>query len=142
MKLKIKKIKEQAVLPKYAYEHDSCFDLTAVDMNIVQEEDYGYIEYGTGLVIQIPEGYTGLIFPRSSVSKTGLILSNSVGVIDCGYLGEIKFRFKYIAGTKYYSVGDRIGQMMILPIPKIEFEEVQEFEATERGDGGFGSSGN
>lgn len=142
MKVRIKKLKEEAVLPTYSYDQDACFDLTAISINTVQTDFYGYIEYGTGLTIQIPEGHVGLIFPRSSISKQGLILSNSVGVIDPGYLGEIMFRFKYIQGASYYKVGDRVGQMMIIPRPKIEFELVDELEATDRGEGGFGSTGN
>lgn len=142
MKVRIKKLKEEAVIPSYSYNQDACFDLTAISMNTVQKLDHGYLEYGTGLVIEIPDDHVGLIFPRSSISKQGLILSNSVGVIDPGYLGEIKFRFKYISGTSYYQVGDRIGQMMIIPRPKVEFELIEDMNESERGDGGFGSTGN
>ena len=101
--------------------------------------------YGTGLAIQIPEGHVGLVFPRSSISKKDLILSNSVGVIDCGYTGEIMFKFKRtLVGdslANIYEIGDRIGQIIIIPIPRIEFEEVSELEQTERGQGGYGSTG-
>ena len=82
-----------------------------------------------------------MIFPRSSISNTGLILSNSVGVVDSGYRGEIKFRFKWIKDTTDYNVGDRVGQLIILPYPSIETEEAEELSSTERGEGGFGSSG-
>ncbi len=142
MKVRIKKLKEEAVIPSYSYNQDACFDLTAISIDTVQTQDYAYIEYGTGLVIEIPDDHVGLIFPRSSISKQGLILSNSVGVIDPGYLGEIKFRFKYIAGTSYYNVGDRVGQMMIIPRPKIEFDVIEDLGDSQRGDGGFGSTGN
>lgn len=142
MKVRIKKLSPEAVIPTYSYNQDACFDLTAISINTIQTHDYGYLEYGTGLVIEVPDDHVGLIFPRSSISKQGLILSNSVGVIDPGYLGEIKFRFKYIAGSSYYEVGERIGQMMIIPRPKVEFELVDDMNESERGDGGFGSTGN
>jgi dUTP pyrophosphatase len=100
------------------------------------------MEYGTGLAVEIPEGHVGLLFPRSSISNSGLILTNSVGVIDSGYRGEIKFRFKHIPDTAYYKPGDRIGQLIVMPYPEIDFQEVEELSSTERGEGGFGSSGN
>jgi len=142
MKLRIKKIHENAIIPKYAHDTDACFDLTACTINIVNEKEYGYIEYGTGLQMEIPYGFCGLIFPRSSISNTGLILSNAVGVVDSSYRGEIKARFKWIPETKAYSVGDRCCQMMIIPVDKVEFEEFEgDWEETERNEGGFGSSG-
>ena len=139
MKVKIKKLIEKAVIPIYAKLGDAGMDLTAITKD--DFSNYSYIEYGTGLSIEIPEGYVGLLFPRSSNSKTSLILSNSVGVIDSGYRGEIKLRFKEIDTNDIeYSVGDRIGQIIILPYPKIEFEEVSELSNTDRGIGGFGST--
>jgi dUTP pyrophosphatase len=140
MKVKIKKLSPNAVIPSYAKPGDAGMDLTAIEMNIVEENGYGYIEYKTGLAFEIPEGYVGLIFPRSSISKTGMILSNSVGVIDAGYRGEVSFRFKWIAGTTHYKTGEKVGQLIILPYPQIEFEE-GELSSTDRGEGGFGSTG-
>ena len=142
MKVKIKKLVPEAVIPSYANLGDAGLDLVATWIKVEDHNKYGYFEYGTGICIEIPEGYVGLIFPRSSISKTGMLLTNSVGVIDSGYRGEIKFRFKYISGTNSYNVGDKVGQMIIMPYPKIEFEEVEELTETERGDGGFGSTGN
>ena len=142
MQVKITKVKEGAVVPSYAKQGDAGLDLTAISEVIDQTGDYGYIEYGTGLAIEIPEGYVGLLFPRSSISKTGMILANSVGVVDSGYRGEIKFRFKYISGTAKYNVGERVGQLVILPYPQIELVEVDDLESTERGEGSFGSTGN
>ena len=153
MKVKIKKLHETAVIPKYSNPGDAGMDMTAVSAQI--SEDGLYIEYGTGIAVEIPEGYVGLLFPRSSLSKTSLILSNHVGVVDSGYRGEIKFRFKdtkmtsrlqygidqYYCSDTVYKVGDRIGQLMILPYPKIEFEEIDELTSTERGTGGYGSTG-
>lgn len=141
MKVQIKKLDEKAVIPQYSKIGDAGLDLTAVSINIVETSEYGYIEYGTGLAIKVPDGHVGLIFPRSSISNYGLILSNSVGVIDSGYLGEIKFRFKYIKGAIAYSVGDRVGQLIIIPYPTIEFEQIEELPITDRGDSGFGSTG-
>ena len=140
MKVRFKKLNEKAVVPSYAKPGDAGLDLTATSKELTNNPQYGYLEYGTGLAVEIPEGHVGLLFPRSSISNTGLILSNSVGVIDSGYRGEIKFRFKHIPGTADYNVGDRVGQLVILPYPSIETEEATELSSTERGDGGFGSS--
>ena len=96
--------------------------------------------------MEIPEGYVGLIFPRSSIFKTDLRLSNCVGVVDSGYRGEIKFVFDLAAGpiidlATCYKPGDRIGQLVIMPYPYIEPEEVIELTNSERGVLGFGSTG-
>jgi dUTP pyrophosphatase len=140
MIVKIKKLDSKAVTPTYSKVGDAAMDLTAISLSKVDKDEFGYLEYGTGLAIEIPKGYVGLLFPRSSISNSGLILTNSVGVIDSGYRGEIKFRFKHIPDTSFYKVGDRIGQLIIMPYPQIEFEEVQELSSTERGEGGFGST--
>lgn len=145
MILRIKKINENAVIPKYAHgpENDACFDLVATSMEMVDGGDHGYIAYGTGLQMAIPEGFVGLLFPRSSISTTGMILANAVGVIDPAYRGEVSVRFKWIPRTKAYKVGDKVCQMLIVPRPAIEFEEFNgEWEVTERNEKGFGSTGN
>lgn len=141
MNIKIKKLHENAVIPSYSKEGDCGLDLTAISVTTVDKVDYGYIEYDTGLAIEIPEGYVGLVYPRSSISNTGLILANAVGVVDQNYRGSIKCRFKAIPNTQIYSVGDRIAQLIIQPIPKIEFKVVDELTDTNRNDLGFGSSG-
>jgi dUTP pyrophosphatase len=82
-----------------------------------------------------------LIFPRSSIYKTSLILSNCVGIIDSGYRGSIMLKFQYIEEGLVYEIGDRVGQIIIIPYPQIEFKEVDELSATERGLGGYGSTG-
>ena len=102
--------------------------------------------YGTGLAMEIPEGYVGLVFPRSSIRNTDLSLSNAVGVIDSGYRGEIQATFNrkgvsQIDGHPIYMVGDRIAQIIIVPYPHIIFDEVDELSNSERGTGGFGSTG-
>lgn len=139
MKVKIKKLVPEGVIPKYSKPGDAGMDLTAIS----KSQEYDIITYGTGLSIEIPKGYVGLLFPRSSIYRTDLILTNSVGVIDSGYRGEIMFKFK-VSLDMYnsYNIGDRIGQIIILPYPQIEFEEVEELSTTERGQGGWGSTGN
>jgi dUTP pyrophosphatase len=124
-------------------------DLTAVSKEY--SADGLYVEYGTGLSVEIPYGYVGLIFARSSISKTTMVLANHVGVIDSGYRGEIKFRFKdfssnmvgpEVSNGTVYNIGDRVGQLMILPYPQIEFVEVASLTDSDRAAGGFGSTGN
>ena len=137
MKLRIKKLNPNAVIPTYAKDGDAGMDVVAT--RIINER-LDSITYGTDIALEIPEGFVGLIFPRSSIRKTDLILSNSVGVIDSGYRGEIQATFKR-SGVYAYAVGDRICQIMIIPHPPIEFEEVNELSDTERGEGGFGSTG-
>lgn len=144
MKIKIKKVSEKAVIPQYAKDGDAGMDLTAISKQIKHSLNGDHIiEYGTGLAIEIPCGYVGLIFPRSSIYKKDLRLSNAVGVIDSGYRGEIKFKFKSSGvNGDFYEVGDRVGQIVVMPYPKIEFDLVDELNESERGNGGFGSSGN
>jgi dUTP pyrophosphatase len=139
MKVKIKKLVPEAILPSYSKPGDAGLDLTATSEK--WDDDKSIVTYGTGLAVEIPEGYVGLVFPRSSVSKTSLNLTNSVGVIDSGYRGEIMFKFRYLEEGMIYDVGDRVGQLIILPYPQIEFEEVTELSNTERSTGGFGSTG-
>lgn len=141
MRVGVKKLHPNAVIPKYAKPGDAGLDLTAVE--IINDEGF-QVTYKTGLAFEIPLGYVGLIFPRSSVRNYQLDLSNCVGVIDSGYRGEIQFTFNKLAGipSKKYEVGDRIGQMIIMPYPEVLLVEMENLSTTERGDGGFGSSGN
>ena len=149
LNVKFKKLHPDAVIPSYAQPGDAGLDLTAISENFkpsgeYERKGYHYIEYGTGLSVEIPEGYVGFLFPRSSISKTSLILANSIGVVDSGYRGEIMLRFKCtdLRTGKVYEVGDRIGQLIIMPYPKINIIEAEELSETERNTGGFGSSGN
>lgn len=138
MKVKVKKLVENAVIPTYAKEGDAGLDLTATGIEINNDK----VTYGCGLAIEIPKGYVGLLFPRSSNSKKDLLLTNSVGVIDSGYRGEITAVFKKIEYlAEAYKVGERFAQLVILPYPEIELEESEELSATERGTGGYGSTG-
>ena len=141
MQVRIKKLHTAAVIPAYSKSGDAAMDLTAIS---IEKDDDGNAVYGTGLAIEIPDGYVGLLFPRSSNSKTHLYLTNHVGVIDSGYRGEIKFKFRPINGfvdARVYAKYDRVGQLIILPYPQIELVESDELSETERGDGGFGSTG-
>lgn len=169
MKVRIKKLTENSVIPTYSLCGDSGMDITATSRHF---DEYGNVVFGTGLAFEIPKGYVGLLFARSSNAKKDLLLSNSVGVLDSNYRGEVTFKFKpsvvfyddrgvpgeigevaqsfddIVAPTlnnnlelQNYEIGDRIGQIIIIPIPQIEFEEVGELTQTNRQDGSYGSTG-
>lgn len=158
MKVKFGKLHQDAVLPSYAKKGDAGMDLVATSKKVkfgelpeitgenANDEKVArvkYVQYGTGIAVEIPEGFVGLLFPRSSVTKQDLMLKNSIGVIDSGYRGEIMLRFKSLKPElDRYEVGDRIGQLLIMPIPTIEPQWSLELSETERGEGGFGSTGN
>lgn len=138
MQVKVKKLHEDAVVPKYAKSGDAGLDLTAVSMEITPL----YIEYDTGLVFEIPEGYVGLLFPRSSITNKNMTLKNSVGVLDSGYRNSVKFRFSAKdTRNNLYKVGERVGQIIILPYPQIELVEAEELSISERHTNGWGSTG-
>lgn len=136
LNVKIKKLDSRAVIPHYSKKDDAAMDVYCID----KEETEKYLEYKTGLSFEIPKGYFMLVFPRSSISDKDLLQCNSVGVVDSGYRGELKVRYKKF-GEHIYEIGERIAQIMILPYPQINFQEVEELENSERGDGGFGSTG-
>ena len=153
MQVRIKKLNELAVIPTYAKDGDAGMDVIATS---IISDTPTQITYGLGIALEIPKGFVGLVFPRSSIRKTGLQLSNSVGVIDSGYRGELQATFNKVFGgdrfydetkntedtsNNFYKVGDRIAQIIIIPYPQIEFEEVEELSDSERGEGGFGSTG-
>ena len=200
MKIKFVKLNEKAVVPTKAHATDAGFDLTATSRHF---DECGAVVYGTGIAMEIPAGYVGLVFPRSSLSKLDIAMANAVGVIDAGYRGEITCKFKpallycdntnvrngvgahatdYIGtvqtdpekqsvtfygadgmfgdnafaprmyrdanGGRYqilnpriYNVGERCAQLIIMPLPEIEFEQAEELEYGERGANGYGSSG-
>lgn len=138
MKVKFKKLNENAKAPYQGTKGSAGFDLYATSK---EQIDMYHTKYGTGLAIEIPAGYVGLIFPRSSCYKQGMLLSNCVGVIDSDYRGEITAVFLGTHKEICYNVGDRIMQLVIMPYPAIEFEEVEELSDTARGQGGYGSTG-
>lgn len=151
MQVKVKKLVENAVVPKYAKNGDAGLDLVATSV----KREGGKVIYGTGLAFEIPLGHVGLVFPRSSIHKSDLRLTNCVGVIDSGYRGEVMAVFDDKAFSpvrtdngnqiailgNMFNVGDRIAQMIVMPYPEVELLEVNDLSSTERGEGGFGSSG-
>lgn len=173
MKVKIKRLSEKAVIPQYAKYGDAGLDLVATSKSY---DENGNVVFGTSLAFEIPKGCVGLLFPRSSNAKKDLLLSNSVGVLDSGYRGEVMFKFKKQMNNERsalntivavqlmaeikddfkrlgllneddieefleYQIGDRIGQLIIMPYPQIEFEEVDKLSDSDRGNGGYGSTG-
>lgn len=166
MKVKIKRLHPLAEIPEYSTDYSAGMDLKVVN---IEYDDDGNCVLHTGLAFEIPEGYAGFIFPRSSNAKKDLILTNSVGIIDADYRGEVTLKYKSyfrvhnplkvlwqcfmnrkgfcdlgeimnIWGERYKK-GDKAGQIVIMPFPKIEFEEVSELSQTQRGIGGYGSTG-
>lgn len=177
LRVQITKLADNAVIPTYAHSTDASMDLYATSKTF---DEYGNMVIGTGIAVAIPEGYVGLLFPCSSISLHYCFLTNSVGVIDSGYYGEITFKFaprtsesvpqklrsrlrKLFVGASYrsglkanetvdllnfwgseeqsYSVGDRIGQLIIMPYPQVSFTEVENLPDSDRGTGGYGSTG-
>lgn len=143
MKVKIKYLNEKAVKPEYATKGSAGLDLSAaIDSPIVLKAG-GRALVPTGFAIQIPDGYAGFIFPRSGLAyKKGISMPNCVGVIDSDYTGELKVAVYNISGHDYtVNPGDRVAQLVFMPVAVAEFEEVDMLDATERGEGGFGSTG-
>lgn len=145
MDVKFRKLANTAVTPQYAKPGDAGMDLVAIAQTV--NDQYGYIEYYTGIAVEIPEGYVGLIFQRSSISNKDISLTNAVGVIDSGYRGEIRFRYRYPKdkiwlNVNRYVIGDKVGQLVIMPCPQVNMVQVDKLSDSDRGDGGFGSTGN
>ena len=138
MEVKIKKTMPDAVIPAKAHEGDAGFDLYAAS---VERTVYDEIVCHTGLAFEIPDGHVGLLFPRSSIAGKPLTLKNSVGVLDSCYRGEVTFKFRQVGNGDVYRRGDRIGQIIIIPYPEVKFVECDELNDTERGEGGYGSTG-
>lgn len=139
LSIKIKKLHKDAVMPTKAHATDAGYDLYAASTSV--DKNYNVV-YGTGIAVEIPAGYVGLVFPRSSIASKDIMLSNSVGVIDSGYRGEIMAKFKRVTGEfNSYQVGDRIAQLIIIPYPEVVFVEVDELSDSDRGVGGYGSTG-
>lgn len=149
MKLKVKHLDKDMPMPQYAQKGDAGFDLRSTESVTVMPGRTELV--GTGLAFEIPDGYFGLVAPRSGLgSRYGLTLANTPSVIDSGYRGEVKLALHKLApmdsddalGVGYHvERGERVAQMLILPVAECEFEEVEELSETDRGSGGFGSSG-
>ena len=138
MKIRFKKLSPSAVVPRKAHASDAGFDLTCTRYEVTNGELF---TYHTDIAVEIPDGYVGLLFPRSSIYKQDLFLTNSVGVIDSGFRGEVTAKFRQHLFAKPYDKGDRVAQMIIMPYPHVDFVEVDELSESDRGDGGYGSTG-
>lgn len=146
MKVKLKKLHPDAVVPFKKHESDFCYDVVATSREQIGSNVW---KYGLGLAFQIDRGVLAELpskfaisfRPRSSVYKTGLVLSNCVGTIDEDYRGEVSAIFYKVADGEIYNVGDRIGQIYFSKTVPMDFEVVDEISDTERGAGGFGSTG-
>lgn len=142
LKIKFKKKDEQSKLPVKGSAHAACFDVFAHSVKI---ERPNKMTIGLGFSTEIPVGYKGIIVPRSSISKTNWMLANSMGVIDADYRGEWMLVLKCLGEMIYepvpYGIGERCAQIYFEKIEDFEIEEVDELSDTERGEGGFGSTG-
>lgn len=165
MQIKFKKLNKKAVIPTKAHPTDVGYDLVAVTKIYTDK----YVEYGLGLAMAIPEGHAGLIFANSRVSKYDLDLSNAVAVLDPPFRGEVRLRYKHTTvpqtavsvqtntclgfvtdvevepvivpfTPKEFNVGDVVGQLVVIPVPELEFIETDTLDETDRGEGGFGST--
>lgn len=142
MRIFVEKKRDNAILPTKGTIGSAAYDLYV--SKIEHTEDY--IEYKSGIGMEIPEGYVGLVFPRSSISKTNLLLKNSVGVIDSDYRGEITGRFKDMRDNPLdpdnsYQVGERFAQIMIIKREEVAFIETDKLSDSKRGTGGYGHTG-
>lgn len=141
MKVKFTKTSPLAKTPEKANATDAGFDLTATAVTYPSGSLGVFIEVCTGICLEIPKGYVGLVFPRSSISNTKHFLRNSVGVIDSGYRGEIKLRFSTDDTNTCYQIGDKVGQVVFIRLPVVEMIESSVLSDSDRGLGGFGSTG-
>lgn len=145
VRILVKRLVPEAKLPERAHPDDKGADVYAVTKSIacMFENGRDVLCYGTGLAFAIPSGYSIELRPRSSVYRTGMVLCNSVGTIDAGYRGEVKAMFYSDPGSKPYSVGDKVAQLVVseCPATEVEFVEVDELPSSDRGEGGFGSTG-
>lgn len=145
MKLKVQKLHRDAILPRYATPGAACFDLHAVDVPNGYRMVDTTLEVGTGLAFEIPTGHVMLIYSRSGHGfRFDTRLANCVGVIDSDYRGEVRVKLTtdwHKGDPLYVRDGDRIAQAMILPIPQVELVEADSLRETQRGTGGFGSTG-
>lgn len=143
MKIRIKKLDDRAVTPTYGSEYSAGADLYALIDGAVEILPHETVFIHTGISVEIPEGYCGLVFARSSMgAKRGLAPANKVGVIDADYRGEIMVTLhNHSEKPATVEQGERIAQLAIVPFLKAEFEESNELSDTVRGAGGFGSTG-
>lgn len=142
LKLKVKRLTDTAKIPTYAHDGDACFDIYS---DGIKEIGGTTTVHSTGLRFEIPKGYAMMIYSRSGMAfKSDVRLANCVGVVDSGFVGEVMVKLSSDSrciGALAFRQGDRIAQAMLIPVPAVWFEEVDDMADTERGDGGFGSSG-
>lgn len=140
-KVKFKKLYADSKLPVKGSLDAACYDVYAHSM----ERDYeGLVTYKLGFATEIPKGWMGIVVPRSNLSKHKWVMANHIGIIDSDYRGEWMVKLRSLDGIyspSPYSVGERVAQMYFKKIDEIEIEEVDELSQTERGEGGFGSTG-
>lgn len=143
MKIRIKKLDDRAVTPTYGSEYSAGADLYALIDGALEILPHETVFIHTGISVEIPEGYCGLVFARSSMgAKRGLAPANKVGVIDADYRGEVMVALhNHSKKPATVEQGERIAQLAIVPFLKAEFEESGELSDTVRGTGGFGSTG-
>jgi dUTP pyrophosphatase len=142
VELRITKLRDEAVVPSRAHEGDAGLDLYACEAAHLGPGERWSV--GTGVAVEIPEGHGGLVLPRSGIARDhGIALVNSPGLIDAGYRGEVRVLLLNTDPAETFKVesGDRIGQLVVVPIALAEPVEVESLSESARGDGGFGSSG-
>lgn len=140
MQLKVR-LTDGASLPRHARPGDAGMDLAATEPHLVPPRST--VMAGTGVAVEIPEGHVGLVFPRSgAASKRGITLANAVGVIDSGYRGEIRAPLHNLTSRpRLVEAGERVCQLVVVPYVTCECVEADALSETERGEGGFGSTG-
>lgn len=141
LNLSVHNLNAEGIFPRFAYPGDAAFDLpTAVDVQLAPGERR---KVPTGLALAIPEGFAGLVLPRSGLAdRLGIGVVNSPGLIDSGYRGEISVILVNLSGeTVRFGRGDRIAQLMVVATPSVRLVEVERLDETERGGAGFGSTG-
>ncbi len=139
LKIKFRKLKENVNMPVKGSEHAACFDVYANSLSYSGQK----IIVGLGFQTEIPKGYRGVIVPRSNITKHYWVMNNSIGIIDSDYRGEWMCIFTPIGNYSQfpYSVGERVAQIYFEKVEDVEFVDANELESSERGTGGFGSTG-
>jgi dUTP pyrophosphatase len=145
LKVKFKKLNADAKLPVKGSLEAACYDVYAHSIT----ETNGKVKVGLGFKTEIPKGYKGIIVPRSNLTKHYWVLNHSFGVIDSDYRGEWMAIFTSIYGAPFlneyqpfpYKIGERVAQIYFEKVLDVEFEEVEHLDSSERGEGGFGSTG-
>lgn len=138
----IKILSRDAQIPHMAYNGDAGVDLRSVERIVLEPQERAMV--ATGLAIALPEGYAGFVLPRSGLAaKHGISIVNAPGLIDSNYRGELKVILLNTDPDKSFTIeiGDRIAQLIVMPVPTINFEQIEELTESQRGESGFGSSG-